>query len=938
LISTCAPTDGMTKSGTFTRVAAGVALRLFPVILLSGLLFDGVRAGELFNAQGSNPLAKEQPAAVASMNHPAADDTTGTVPPPQLLYPSDEAQNVSPVTILRWQRVDEAESYRLQIGNDPVFTETEIDSAGITLALFTPDSLRFDQLYYWRVQSVRDGEGGRWSAVRSFTTVVEAPGQSLLLAPDSGAIHVSVTPKLTWQTAERAESYQIQISRDPAFETIDREAGQEQTEFIPDRLHHLTRYWWRVRAVNAGGEGPWSEVGEFETIIAAPSMPGTMVPHNTARHVTISPELRWSPSERAETYRLQISATAGFDSLLVDFDGLRDASFFADSLEHQTMYWWRVRASNIGGVSAWSRAAFFTTIIERPLQPVLAAPVPDTIHQPVSPELVWNRADRAATYRFQLSRTADFRDLLHDETGISDTTYAVFFLDHLTPYWWRVRASNIGGFSDWSEPRRFTTIIEAPGKPAVLTPRQDDIHIPVDVTTNWTRPDRAETYRIQVSRTPDFRFPYVARNAIADTATLVTGLSNDETFYLRVRAVNIGGEGDWSDPVSFRTVIREPGQPAATAPDHAAVNVPVNAELRWRSSERAAAYHLQVSGRPDFQFLLANVTDLAQTTYTVNGLLNQTTYWWRVRAMNTGGQSAWSQPRPFTTIVAAPGMAEPALPAKFATDVPVRPRLVWHSGARAARYTVQLSADAEFAEVLHENKEVRDTTWTPPAMQHERTYFWRVRSVNAGGVSGWSEPSHFTTIIQAPPAPELVAPDHYMFDVPTSAALAWNSTPRARTYDVQVSREPDFSALEIDSAGVEILYLDYSGLEGNRNYWWRVRAANEGGRSQWSEAWTFTTARPSFRSNLPSEVMLLQNHPNPFNPATQIRYGLPETTEVRLEVYNTLGQLVAVLVSGQQPAGYHTATFDASGLSNGIYVYRLFVGNQVITRKMTLVK
>ena len=89
---------------------------------------------------------------------------------------------------------------------------------------------------------------------------------------------------------------------------------------------------------------------------------------------------------------------------------------------------------------------------------------------------------------------------------------------------------------------------------------------------------------------------------------------------------------------------------------------------------------------------------------------------------------------------------------------------------------------------------------------------------------------------------------------------------------------------------------------------------------------------------LPSAFALDQNYPNPFNPTTTIRYDLPESAEVRLEVYNVMGQRVAVLVNAGQTAGSHSVSFDASNLASGVYHYRLQSGNEVLTRKMTLVK
>jgi endonuclease I len=88
----------------------------------------------------------------------------------------------------------------------------------------------------------------------------------------------------------------------------------------------------------------------------------------------------------------------------------------------------------------------------------------------------------------------------------------------------------------------------------------------------------------------------------------------------------------------------------------------------------------------------------------------------------------------------------------------------------------------------------------------------------------------------------------------------------------------------------------------------------------------------------PDTPVLAQNYPNPFNPSTQINFTLPSAANVTLEVYNMIGQQVAVLINENRQAGSHTVNFDASRLSSGVYIYRLRTGNFVEVRRMTLIK
>jgi hypothetical protein len=88
----------------------------------------------------------------------------------------------------------------------------------------------------------------------------------------------------------------------------------------------------------------------------------------------------------------------------------------------------------------------------------------------------------------------------------------------------------------------------------------------------------------------------------------------------------------------------------------------------------------------------------------------------------------------------------------------------------------------------------------------------------------------------------------------------------------------------------------------------------------------------------PNSVELRPNYPNPFNPSTNITFYLPEERQVRLGVYNVVGQQVANLVDDPLSAGEHTLTWNASELPSGIYIVQLETGNRILTRKITLIK
>ena len=91
-------------------------------------------------------------------------------------------------------------------------------------------------------------------------------------------------------------------------------------------------------------------------------------------------------------------------------------------------------------------------------------------------------------------------------------------------------------------------------------------------------------------------------------------------------------------------------------------------------------------------------------------------------------------------------------------------------------------------------------------------------------------------------------------------------------------------------------------------------------------------------TNVPSGYSLSQNYPNPFNPVTNINFALPNTSNVKLAVFDMNGREVAVLVNGQYSPGTYKVDYDASSLASGVYFYKLITKDFTATKKMILIK
>ena len=94
----------------------------------------------------------------------------------------------------------------------------------------------------------------------------------------------------------------------------------------------------------------------------------------------------------------------------------------------------------------------------------------------------------------------------------------------------------------------------------------------------------------------------------------------------------------------------------------------------------------------------------------------------------------------------------------------------------------------------------------------------------------------------------------------------------------------------------------------------------------------------NLNNGLPQVFQLHQNYPNPFNPVTKIKFDIPKFSNVKIRVYDVIGNEVAQLFNGELNAGYYEADFNASSYASGVYFYKIEAGDYNSVKRMILVK
>lgn len=203
-------------------------------------------------------------------------------------------------------------------------------------------------------------------------TPIEPPVQNenapQLIEPANNSFVNSIL--LKWSAYENASSYLVQLSLDANFISqlyVDTTLTSTELPLNIFSLNTNVYFYWRVLAnLNGGGSTGWSAIWRFSIIFPPPPPPLLLLPSNNSINQSFMPLFDWEPSPTADKYRLQLSSSPAFTTMILDSSFLTATQLLCPPFRLVTgnQYFWRVNASNSNGVSIsdWSDIFSFTTL------------------------------------------------------------------------------------------------------------------------------------------------------------------------------------------------------------------------------------------------------------------------------------------------------------------------------------------------------------------------------------------------------------------------------------------------------------------------------------------------------------------------------------------------------------------------------------------------
>lgn len=444
-----------------------------------------------------------------------------------------------------------------------------------------------------------------------------------------------------------------------------------------------------------------------------------------------------------------------------------------------------------------------------------------------------------------------------------------------------------------------TGVAAPPPAPSLAGPANGAVNVATGPSLTWYASAGAVSYRVQVSTSSAFSTSAVDQSNITQTSFAASGLSKNTTYYWRANATNSGGTSAWSSTFSFATVAASDTTAptvAITAPTNgSSVSGTVTITANATDNVKVAGVQFQLDGTSlgsestaapyTFVWATSQATNGAHTLSAVarDSAGNKSTASVSITVSNT------ATPAASNLSVYQDSLLSPWIDASWSATITYGSS----EQAFAGSHSIKVAQNAWGALRVHSG------AWGTNASVNTSKYSSLDFEI-FGGTNGISMGLYFENDLGQPfPAIQYVW-------IP---ANQWTKVSYSISKLNPNNQAVDRVVIQDMTGRIRTFFVD------DLRFTAATAALAKGSGEE-------TTASPE--ANLtPSTFDLAQNYPNPFNPSTTISYAVAELSHVRLEIFNTIGQSVGVLVDRELAAGQHQVQFNALTLPSGVYFYRL---------------
>jgi len=474
---------------------------------------------------------------------------------------------------------------------------------------------------------------------KSDASVVDIGASKILDTPllnDPGSIVCScISYILNWSKVSGATSYTIEESDNNNFTISTRYIISDTLHSFIHNVSTTTTYYYRVKANSATDSSTWSNTVDLVVNSLAVLPPVLNDPGDSATINSIF-TLGWSQVEGATKYLIEISSSDSFgntDSLYTSL--LRVIQI--QNVDRRTTFYYRVLAILDSGTTNWSNVENIVLYIPVIPQIPLVSDPGSSVNTDTNYTVSWMTAVGALSYTIEEATDSSFTVAISQTTSDTSRSFS-HNVTKSTAYYYRVKANSAAGSSDWSIT---VDIIVNPPPPSMpfLNDPGSIVSSDSNYKVSWSSVSVATSYTIEEST--DSLFSGVVSQTVTDTSqTFSHRVSDTNTYYYRVKAINNAGSSNWSNTVDMLVNPPPPSTPVVADPGS---NVASGASytVSWSSVTGAASYTIEEATNNSFSGATSQTVSSTSQSFSRN-VSAVTTYYYHVRSNSTVGNSGWS--------------------------------------------------------------------------------------------------------------------------------------------------------------------------------------------------------------------------------------------------------------------------------------------------------